>query len=67
MITDDDAARVLRERDRVAIDPGAYPTRMVPAAACVHEYPPGCPAGTTRCWLCAEPEALPPRQGGPRP
>lgn len=30
-------------------------------AGCVHEYPPGCPEGTTRCWLCGEADALPPR------
>lgn len=70
MITTADVARVLREHDRVATDPGppplrltvTYPTRMVPATACAHEYPPGCLVGTTRCWLCDEPDALPPRQ-----
>lgn len=51
--------------EEVGTRPVAYPMRMVPSTACVHEYPPGCPSGTTRCWLCNEPDALPPRQAGP--
>jgi hypothetical protein len=50
-----------RERRKRAERTKAWPI----TTACVHEYPPGCREGTTRCWLCDEPDALPPRQAGP--